>query len=153
MPRNRPENSRRKHFLWQSIVWSQNWSDLINHHGRPKKLPSDPVASPRIAYLETKRSSREAERWREDEQSEDENHLSASLAERVEDRDAQVRLSIDGCRHFDPVIYRGVEKSVHAPPTRPILNLPQIWQAPSTGNDLPIPVIYFICHKHFRSWK
>jgi hypothetical protein len=47
----------------------------------------------------------------------------------------------------------GIEKSVHAPPTRQILNIPQIWWAPSTGNDFPIPIIYFVYHKHFRYWK
>jgi hypothetical protein len=75
----------RKWILLQSIFCSQNLSNLLNHDERSGKLPSYPVASPVTAHFETKRSSREAERWREDEQSEDEHHLSASLPQRVEE--------------------------------------------------------------------
>jgi hypothetical protein len=54
---------------------------------------------------------------------------------------------------FPDTLYRSVRKSVHCPPTHPILILPRISWARSTDNDLPIPVIYFVYHKHFPLWK
>jgi hypothetical protein len=51
---------------------SQNLSNLINRHARSKKLPSDPLASPRTADLETTRGLREADKWCAQDRSEDE---------------------------------------------------------------------------------
>jgi hypothetical protein len=75
---------------------------LVNHNLTkafnfisPLRLPSDPVTSPKTPRLDTNLSSREAERWGEDERSEKEHYLSASLTSRVEKGVPQIDLDIE----------------------------------------------------------